>query len=242
MKTNNPLGSPYCQKALGTGLYYSTPNFSPALYYCVPSHTAVLHRKLPLASKISPGSHRLGGHSLEWYMPTNKKVSKHFLGKFKTFLLLKSTFRKPLISESHFHQKTGWVPLVSLSFVDSANVSVETFEFYHLLPSLSSIDILRKITLNGHFSKLSVLFPAILSHALAYIYFSYFIIITIIIMNAGYYFCAYSLSSVGNYKSVKSSQPISKSSLSRKKSPVIIIIVLCLLEGAVVACFPRGSP
>ena len=44
-------------------------------YYCVYLQSA-LQRKLPLAPKISPGSHRLGGHSPEWYMPSNKKVSK----------------------------------------------------------------------------------------------------------------------------------------------------------------------
>ena len=72
-----------------------------SVYYC----TTALHRKLPLAPKISPGSHRIGGHSLEWYMPTNKKVSKPFLARFNTFLLrLKFLvlFKQILLKKTYF--------------------------------------------------------------------------------------------------------------------------------------------
>ena len=201
MKTNNPLGSLYCQKALGTGLYCSTPylifvtfspntqlsmvstqkrvncnktfstfgkisyfsssvwgklknlswteigffcmaaffpskypicdicdkyqvcsnpNFSPALYYC--TMYSALPRKLPLAPKISPGSHRLGGHSLEWYMRPQIKRCRN-ISSSKIHI---SHFRN-----SHFQQKTGWVPLVSLShlLIEPTNMwKVESFE------------------------------------------------------------------------------------------------------------------
>ena len=114
MKTNNPLGSLYCQKALGTGLYCAPPQ-------TVQSHTA-LPRKLPLAPKISPGSHRLGGHSLEWYMRPQIKRCRN-ISSSKIHI---SHFRN-----SHFQQKTGWVPLVSLShlLIEPTNMwKVESFE------------------------------------------------------------------------------------------------------------------
>ena len=171
------------------------------------------------------------------------------------------TSKKHISDPTHFRKSfppKDWMGSISLSlicwFSQHVGGNLWILPFPVLLVQ-HGFDILRKITLNGDFSKLSVLFPAILSHTMAHIFAT-----TSLPSSIATYSCVqyrnfhflnlfvtgYTLPSLchcnlqiceiiySNHHHPPKSLSLSSSSSSSS--------LYCVCYGAVVACFPRGSP